>query len=92
MSEAEFDSGDYLKLDEFLEALRFESCGSLSWYGDYIKGRRLKTCLEIKSDGSFRLEAHSRGHAPLRWIETLRGNSQSLRSVTNKEKEPSNLI
>lgn len=92
MSEDAFDTADYLSLDEFLEDLRFGPRGNLTWSGDYIKGRRLKTDLEVRPNGSFRLEAHSRGHAPLHWIETLRGNSQRLRAVRAEEMRPSSSI
>jgi hypothetical protein len=86
-SAEEFDPDDYLTLDQFLEHLRYGRGGRLTWRGDYINGRRMKTDLEVRPDGSFSVDAHSRGHAPLKWIEILRGKDQSLKTVAGGEVE-----
>ena len=86
-SAEEFDPDDYLTLDQFLERLRYGRGGRLTWRGDYINGRRMKTDLEVRPDGSFSVDAHSRGHAPLKWIEILRGKDQSLKTVAGGEVE-----
>ena len=68
---------DYREQDEFSVA-DFVAClsfrrGALHFYGDYIRGRRMKTQIEVRADGAVTLNAVGRGKSPLRWLDRLQG-------------------
>lgn len=70
-------SVDYHKKDEFtvadfIEGLRFVR-GELHFDADYIRGRRIKTRIAVRANGTVRLETTGRGKAVLRWLERLQG-------------------
>lgn len=71
-SAPEFQEQDDLQVYDFLERVRFEQ-GELHFYGDYIRGRRVKTGITVRSDGSVRLETFGRGKAAARWLARLQG-------------------
>ena len=45
-------------------------------YVDYLRGRCLKTKVEIASDGTIVLDTVNRGKAATMWIERLRGKKR----------------
>jgi hypothetical protein len=47
--------------------------GELHFEADYIRGRRLKTRIAVRADGTVRLETTGRGKAVLRWLERMQG-------------------
>lgn len=47
--------------------------GELHFEADYIRGRRLKTRVAVRADGTVRLETTGRGKAVLRWLERMQG-------------------
>jgi hypothetical protein len=49
------------------------ACGDLRFDADYIRGRRVKTRIVVRSNGIVTLETIGRGKAALRWLEQLRG-------------------
>lgn len=62
----EFDVGD------FIGRLRWEG-GALIFDADYVRGRRVKTRIVLRPDGSGRLTTTGRGKAPILWLERLKG-------------------
>ena len=80
-SELEYDETDMLRASDFLEGLRFER-GVLEYDADYVRGRRIKTRIAVRSDGTVTLETRGRGKAPARWLARLRGEG-SLRAVAD---------
>ena len=55
-----------------LRHLEFRS-GHLYFDADYVRGRCLKTTIEITSDGIITIETVNRGEAALRWVDKLKG-------------------
>lgn len=62
----EFDVGD------FIGCLQWEG-GALKFEADYLRGRRMKTHVILRPDGSGRLTTTGRGKAPILWLERLKG-------------------
>lgn len=71
-SDREYDDSDNWTAADLLRHLQYQD-GELSLYADYVRGRRVKTRITVRADGSFTLEAMERGQAPLHWIERLQG-------------------
>lgn len=67
-----FEDEDQFSISDFLEHLRFER-GKLNLSLDYIRGRCLKTEVEISSNGKISLKTVNRGKAALGWIAKLQG-------------------
>jgi hypothetical protein len=68
---------DYVEKDEFqvgdlLSCLRWEH-GVLRFYADYLRGRRMKTELLFRPDGTGRLRTTGRGKSALVWLDRLKG-------------------
>jgi hypothetical protein len=72
LSELVYEENDVFKLADFMEGLRFVR-GELRFDADYIRGRRIKTRIVVRSNGTVTLETIGRGKAALRWLEQLRG-------------------
>ena len=72
MSELEYEEKDEFKLSDFIERLRFVR-GELRFDADYIRGRRIKTRIVVRSNGTVTLETIGRGKAALRWLDQLKG-------------------
>ena len=72
MSELEYEEKDEFKLADFIERLRFFR-GALCFDADYIRGRRIKTHIVVRSNGTVVLETIGRGKAALRWLDQLKG-------------------
>ena len=68
----EYEEKDEFRLADFIEGLRFVR-GELHFDADYIRGRRVKTRIVVRSDGSVTLETIGRGKAALRWLEQQKG-------------------
>ena len=71
-SETEYREADELSLGDFLEALSFRN-GALHFRADYVRGRRMKTDISLRPDGSVMLETIGRGKGPSRWVDRLKG-------------------
>jgi hypothetical protein len=63
-----------------MECLRFVR-GELHFEADYIRGRRIKTRVAVRANGTVRLETIGRGKAALRWLEQMKGK-EFLRVVS----------
>jgi hypothetical protein len=69
-----YDDDDQFTAADMLRHLRFEH-GRLYLYVDYLRGRCVKTTIEISSDGRVRLETVNRGQVATRWVDKIRGKS-----------------
>lgn len=67
-----FEDGDRFTTADLLNHIRFAS-GKLHMYVDYLRGRCVKTTVEVASDGKVRLETVNRGKAALAWVARLQG-------------------
>jgi hypothetical protein len=67
-----FEDDDEFTAADMLRHLKFER-GTLSMYVDYLRGRSMKTDVEVASDGVVRLKTVNRGQAATRWVDRLRG-------------------
>jgi len=74
-----FEDKDQLTAGDMLRRLRFEH-GRLYLHLDYLRGRCVKTSIEIDKDGKVVLKTVNRGQAATRWVETLRGK-KTLQAV-----------
>jgi hypothetical protein len=72
MSFADYHEKDEFTVADFIEGLRFVR-GELHFDADYIRGRRIKTRVAVRANGTVRLETTGRGKAVLRWLERLQG-------------------
>ena|SRR5437016_3776081 len=68
----DYEEKDEFGLADFIEGLRFVR-GELHFDADYIRGRRVKTRVVVRSTGTVTLETIGRGKAALRWLEQLKG-------------------
>jgi hypothetical protein len=67
-----FDDDDEWTAADMLRGLEF-SRGRLHWHADYVRGRCVKTTVEVSPDGTVLIETVNRGEAALRWIDRLKG-------------------
>lgn len=79
----EFKPQDDFQVCDFLERVCFEH-GELHFYADYVRGRRMKTGITVRSDGSVRLETLGRGKAAARWLARLQGE-KPLEAVQHRD-------
>lgn len=68
------EDDDEWRADDMLRHLEFRG-GRLHFYADYVRGRCIKTTVEVTSDGFVTLDTVNRGEAALRWIDKLKGKS-----------------
>jgi len=78
-SEAEYVERDEFRVADFLAGLKFKN-GELGLDADYVRGRRMKTYVVVRPDGTGTLETVGRGKAALRWLARLKGE-KSLRAL-----------
>lgn len=67
-----YEDGDQFTTADMLDHIRFER-GKLKMYVDYLRGRCIKTSVEVESNGVVWLETVNRGKAALSWIAKLQG-------------------
>ena len=70
----------YIEQDEFqvgdlIQCLHWQD-GVLKFSADYLRGRRMKTDVMLRPDGSGKLSTAGRGKAPLMWLERLQGKKK----------------
>jgi hypothetical protein len=65
---AGYSEDDEWMVSDMLRHLRFER-GALYFYADYVRGRMMKTTIEVAGDGTIRLETINRGQAATRWVD-----------------------
>ena len=59
-------------VSDMLRHLEFTH-GRLHFHADYVRGRCVKTTIEVSSDGQVLVETVNRGQAATRWLDRLRG-------------------
>ena len=67
-----FEDDDEWRADDMLRHLEFRR-GCLHFYADYVRGRCVKTTVEVTRHGLVTLETVNRGEAALRWVDKLKG-------------------
>jgi hypothetical protein len=67
-----FDDDDQWTAGDMLRGLEFAR-GRLRWSADYVRGRCIKTSVDVNPNGMVLIETVGRGEAALRWIDRLRG-------------------
>lgn len=67
-----FEDEDEFTATDMLRHLRFER-GTIKMYLDYLRGRCVKTDVEVSSDGRVFLKTVNRGQAATRWVDRLKG-------------------
>lgn len=72
MSEAEFREKDQFRVADILKCLSFAR-GELHFSADYIRGRRMKTDIVVRADGTVTLTTLGRGKSALHWLDRLQG-------------------
>jgi hypothetical protein len=68
----EYQEKDEFGLADFIERLRFVR-GELHYDADYIRGRRIKTRVAARSNGTATVDTVGRGKSVLRWLERMQG-------------------
>jgi hypothetical protein len=71
-SEMHFAAKDDWCVADMLQHLSFEF-GRLHFYADYVRGRCLKTTVDVDKDGKIVVETVNRGEAATRWVAKLQG-------------------
>ena len=72
VSGMDFVSTDEWSAADMLRHFRFEQ-GELRFDADYVRGRCVKTEVDVRRDGTFSLQTTNRGEAAIRWIGRLQG-------------------
>jgi len=72
LSVGDYSEKDDFGLADFIRGLQFLR-GELHFDADYIRGRRIKTRIAVRTNGTVRLETIGRGKAALRWLEQMQG-------------------
>ena len=67
-----FDDDDEWRAADMLRHLEFRR-GHLYFDADYVRGRCLKTTIEVTRDGIVTIETLNRGEAAVRWVDKLKG-------------------
>ncbi len=79
LSEMEYVEDDEFTLGDLLLHLGFVR-GEVHLTTDYLRGRMMKTEVEVRKDGWVRITTRNRGEAASRWVMRLQGK-KVLRSV-----------
>jgi len=87
MSTRDYRERDELSVSDFFEGLTFRR-GELHFRADYIRGRRVKTEITVRSDGSVTVTTVGRGKAPLHWLDRLKGK-KAMHAVEDEQQDPS---
>ena len=75
VSGIDFDEGDQWHVGDMFSHLLFED-GHLHFFADYVRGRMMKTTVDIDRGGVIRLETTNRGESAARWVATLQGKKK----------------
>jgi len=72
---------DYIENDDFqiadlVPCLRWTLRGDLRFDADYVRGRRMKTEIVLRKDGTGRITTTGRGKGPLFWIDRIKGKKK----------------
>ena len=78
-SEMDYQEDDEFRVGDFLTGLQFRG-GELRFDADYVRGRRMKTWVRVRQDGTGVIETVGRGKSAMHWIARLKGG-KPLRAV-----------
>ena len=67
-----YQETDHWTAADMIRHLCFER-GELHFYADYVRGRMMKTTVEVNREGRVLVETMNRGEAATRWVATLQG-------------------
>ena len=82
MSEMDYEEKDDWHVADMLRCIRFED-GMLRFYADYVRGRMLKTRVDIYKDGKVELQTAGRARVAEGWIRRLKG--KRLLEITDRQ-------
>lgn len=71
-SDIDFRADDAFGVGDFLENTRYRN-GELQFDADYLRGRRMKTRVRVRPDGTGCIRTVGRGKSATHWIARLRG-------------------
>ena len=74
-----FEDEDEWTVGDMLTHLEFTH-GQLHFHADYVRGRCMKTTIDVSTDGTVVLVTVNRGQAATRWVDRLKGK-KSLQAV-----------
>ncbi len=83
VSEIDFREQDVWSAEDLFRHLSFEH-GRLHFYADYVRGRLMKTTVEISKDGSLVIETINRADEATQWAEYLLGKRGMLDFISEK--------
>jgi len=89
-SELHFEANDEWTVGDMVLHLRFER-GRLHFYADYVRGRLMKTTMDVLPDGKVTIQTVNRGRSARRWLDMLRGKG-ARGPVSLVKREPSQFI
>ena len=71
-SDVDYVADDELSVGNLVAELRFRQ-GELHYDADYVRGRRMKTRVVVRPNGSATIETRGRGKSALTWLSRLAG-------------------
>lgn len=72
VSDMHFIENDSWTAADMIQHLRFPR-GRIEFDADYVRGRMMKTVVEVHADGTITLETNNRGESATRWVSRLQG-------------------
>lgn len=75
VSEVHFQDDDQWYVAHMLRDLKYER-GQIEFHADYVRGRMMKTTVNVWQDGTIELETINRGESAARWVATLQGKKR----------------
>ncbi len=79
----DYQEQDVWSLEDFFRHLSFEH-GKLRYDADYVRGRLIKTVVEISKDGTILIKTRNRADLASQWVEYLLGKRSMLDFISGK--------
>ena len=79
----EYQEQDVWSLEDFHRHLSFEH-GKLRFDADYVRGRLIKTVVDISRDGTILITTRNRADLASQWVEYLMGKRSLLDFISSK--------
>jgi hypothetical protein len=70
-------------VEDFYRHLSFMN-GRLRFHADYVRGRLIKTVVEISKDGTIQITTINRADLVFQWVEYLLGKRSMLDFISSK--------
>jgi hypothetical protein len=83
VSVIDFREQDVWSVEDLFRHLSYKH-GSLHFYADYVRGRLMKTTVEISKDGTLVIETSNRADEATQWVEYLLGKRGILDFISEK--------